>query len=455
MMQFDARFCEQNRMIVLEESAGQLVIGTVQESDRTARDRIDRIVSNLKPGSKVSYRRLDEGEFLFRVSALCASGKNGKAQDKRGFLPEITVHALKKISTLIGIPKSANASETERSPRRDGFEISGIDTGSEIITALNGILTRAKDSRASDIHIERDHDSTIIRLRIDGELVHLRSLDGDAGKALTNRIKLISNLDTMENRRPQDGRFTITAGGKLCDIRVSAVPCSGGESVALRFLETESSGIDLSALGFGEKAFRLLEGLPRMRSGLVLVTGPTGSGKTTTLSALVKLCSPSKRKVISIEDPVEYKIPGVVQVQTHGGLGLTFAELLKRIVRQDPDVLMIGEIRDDETAEQAVRAAMTGHLVFATMHARSVSRAAERLERFGIDGRTSAAAVCAVIGQRLVRSGDAGRIPLAEIALEKNGITETVLSFKEEIARCLAEKIATRGQLEEVFGEAI
>ncbi|HOC30001.1 MAG TPA: ATPase, T2SS/T4P/T4SS family [Treponemataceae bacterium] len=460
MMQFDARFCEQNRMIVLEESAGQLVIGTVQESDRTARDRISRIVSNLKPGSKVSYRRLDEGEFLFRVSELCASGKNGKngrAQEHRIFPPEFVAPFLKKIRTLVGIPYYTAAQETAtaRSAKRDGFEISGIDTGSDIVTALNSILTRAKDSRASDIHIERDHDSTTIRLRIDGELVRLRSLDGDAGKALTNRIKLISNLDTLESRRPQDGRFTITAGGKLCDIRVSAVPCSGGESVALRFLETDSSGIDLSALGFGEKAFRLLEGLPRMRSGLVLVTGPTGSGKTTTLSALVKLCSPSKRKVISIEDPVEYKIPGVVQVQTHGGLGLTFAELLKRIVRQDPDVLMIGEIRDDETAEQAVRAAMTGHLVFATMHARSVSRAAERLQSFGIDGRTAAGAVCAVIGQRLVRSGDAGRIPLAEIALEKNGITETVLSFKEEIARCLAEKSATRGQLEEVFGEAI
>ena len=428
MTQFDARFCAQHRLIVLEDAGEQLVIGAAGKRDPEVQERIARIIGGSRPGTEIVYRRLEDSDFQYHMAALCGPGFAGTSA-----------------------PKSETAGNLVRG---DSVEISGIDTASSIITLLNSILTRAKASHASDIHIERNNDTAEIRLRTDGALGTLHTMDSATAKALVNRIKLIANLDTLENRRPQDGRFTITAAGKTFDIRVSAVPCAGGESVALRFLDTEESGIDLASLGFGETAYRLLAGLPRMRSGLVLITGPTGSGKTTTLSALVRLSSPSKRKVISIEDPVEYRIPGVVQIQTHAGIGLTFAELLRRIVRQDPDVLMIGEIRDDETAEQAVRAAMTGRLVFATLHARSVAEVPERLKNLGVDNYAASAVLCAVVGQRLVCTLPSGRIPVVEIALAKNGMLETVLSFTEEIVRCRAGGLAGREQLEEVFGVA-
>lgn len=424
MRQFDARFCERNRMIVLEETKDTLVIGTAASGGSSGHERIARIIAATRPGCRVRFERMEESEFLFRISSLC----NTEWKNRRTALP----HA-----------------------GRDGFEISGVDTASSVVTLLNSILTHAKESKASDVHIERGPETARIRLRMDGRLTLHRTIDGAAARALSNRIKLIANLDTLENRRPQDGRFAVTAAGKACDVRVSVVPCSGGESIALRFLDAEDSGIALESLGFGAKAYGLLEGLPRMRSGLVLITGPTGSGKTTTLSALVRLCSPSTKKVVCIEDPVEYTISGTVQIQTNNALGLTFAELLRRVVRQDPDVLMIGEIRDDETAEQAVRAAMTGRLVFATLHARSVAEVPERLKNLGVDAYLASAVVSAVVGQRLVRTGDAGRIPIVEIAVPKNGTLAVLLSFNEEIDRCLRDGLSGREQIEEIFGEVI
>jgi type II secretory ATPase GspE/PulE/Tfp pilus assembly ATPase PilB-like protein len=242
-------------------------------------------------------------------------------------------------------------------------------------------------------------------------------------------------------------------------MRVSTVPGIYGESVVLRFLQSSAAG-DIESLGFQEDARKLVSLIPGLPDGLVLVTGPTGSGKTTTLAALIKACEPSTRKIITIEDPVEFLIPGVTQIQTHDAIGLGFGALLRRVLRQDPDVIVVGEIRDPETAELAIRAALTGHLVFSTLHTSSAAEARARLLDMGIPPYMIDATLKAVIGQRLLRKVKwdgpvfryEGRVPVTEILLGDRG-GSVGRSLREEAERLIARGITTRDELHRAFGK--
>lgn len=272
-----------------------------------------------------------------------------------------------------------------------------------IIKFVNTIFYQAIKRKASDIHIETHEKKGEVRFRIDGALIKHIDLDKNVIDLIISRIKVISALDISEKRLPQDGRTQVKVAGKNLDVRVSVLPTYHGERVVLRLLMQASSIPDLRELGFDEKTTGQFEELLKFSHGIILVTGPTGSGKSTTLhSFLQQLASPEKN-IISIEDPVEYDAPHVSQIAVNTKAGLTFASGLRSILRQDPDIIMIGEIRDTETAHIAIQAAMTGHLVLSTLHTNNATAALTRLEDMGIDQFLITSTLLGVLAQRLVR----------------------------------------------------
>ncbi len=272
-----------------------------------------------------------------------------------------------------------------------------------VIRLVNQVINRAVEQRASDIHVEPFENELKVRYRIDGVLHDVETPPRRLTAAIVSRIKIMAKLNIAERRLPQDGRIKLRMMGKEIDLRVSTLPTLYGESVVLRILDRSSIVVNLEALGFPEDTLRAFEEVIRRPYGMILVTGPTGSGKTTTLyGALDKINSPDK-KIITIEDPVEYQLFGVNQIHVKPSIGLTFASGLRSIVRQDPDVIMVGEIRDAETAEIAIQAALTGHLVFSTLHTNDASGAVSRLLEMGIESYLLASALLGVLAQRLVR----------------------------------------------------
>jgi general secretion pathway protein E len=272
-----------------------------------------------------------------------------------------------------------------------------------VIRLVNVVINRAVEQRASDIHIEPFETELKVRYRIDGVLHDVETPARRLQAAIVSRIKIMAKLNIAERRLPQDGRIKLRLMGKEIDLRVSTLPTVHGESVVLRILDRASIVVNLESLGFPEDTLVEFEELIQRPYGMVLVTGPTGSGKTTTLyGALDKINSPDK-KIITIEDPVEYQLFGVNQIHVKPAIGLTFASGLRSIVRQDPDVIMIGEIRDFETAEIAIQAALTGHLVFSTLHTNDASGAVSRLLEMGVENYLLASSLLGVLAQRLVR----------------------------------------------------
>ena len=272
-----------------------------------------------------------------------------------------------------------------------------------VIRLVNLLINRAVEQRASDIHIEPFENELKIRYRIDGVLHDMESPPRRQQAAIVSRVKIMAKLNIAERRLPQDGRIKLRTMGKEIDLRVSTLPTLYGESVVLRILDRSSIVLDLEQLGFPADTLAELERLIVRPYGMILVTGPTGSGKTTTLyGALEKINSPDK-KIITIEDPVEYQVTGVNQIHVKPQIGLTFANGLRSIVRQDPDVIMVGEIRDPETAEIAVQAALTGHLVFSTLHTNDAAGAVSRLLEMGVEDYLLASSLLGVLAQRLVR----------------------------------------------------
>jgi general secretion pathway protein E len=272
-----------------------------------------------------------------------------------------------------------------------------------IIKLVNHILSQAVKARASDIHIESYQNSLKARYRVDGILYDLISPPKWIQPALISRIKVMAKMNIAEKRLPQDGRFGIKIGEQDIDVRASTIPTSFGERVVLRLLNKTSSVIELSELGLETDRLALVEHLIRQPNGIFLVTGPTGSGKTTTLYAALSTINTSDINIITIEDPVEYQIKGISQIQVNPKINLTFASGLRSIVRQDPDVMFVGEIRDLETAEIAVQSALTGHLVFSTLHTNDSASAVTRLVDIGVEPFLISSSVIAVAAQRLVR----------------------------------------------------
>jgi len=272
-----------------------------------------------------------------------------------------------------------------------------------IVRLVNDIFTRAVESGASDIHIEPDENELAVRFRIDGVLQKVMTPPLGHYPAIASRIKLLAGMNIAEHRLPQDGRIDLQISGAELDVRVSTVPSMHGESIVLRLLPKDTSTFDLHTLGLAPDTREEFERLIRYPHGMILVVGPTGSGKTTTLYSVMKLLNSETRKIITIEDPVEYQLPGLTQIQVRPQIGLTFANGLRSIVRQDPDIILVGEIRDRETAEIAIHAALTGHLVLSTLHTNDAAGAISRLLEMGVESFLISSALLGVLSQRLVR----------------------------------------------------
>ena len=279
------------------------------------------------------------------------------------------------------------------------------DDAAPIIKLVNGILSQAVKDRASDIHIECFENDLVVRFRVDGMLYDVISPPKRIQPAIISRIKVMSGLNIAEKRLPQDGRIRVLIAGRDIDIRVSTIPCAYGERSVLRLLDRAQAvdNFDLDKLGFSGENLRKLDRLIRQSHGIILATGPTGSGKSTTLYAALSRINSPEKNIITIEDPIEYQLKGVGQMQVNPKIELTFASGLRSILRQDPDVIMVGEIRDTETAEIAIQAALTGHLVFSTLHTNDSFGSVTRLVEMGIEPFLVSSSILAVLAQRLVR----------------------------------------------------
>ncbi|HQR20896.1 MAG TPA: type II secretion system ATPase GspE [Burkholderiaceae bacterium] len=272
-----------------------------------------------------------------------------------------------------------------------------------IIRMINALLTQAARDGASDIHIEAFESYSLVRFRVDGTLRDVVRPKRALHAALVSRIKIMAALDIAEKRLPQDGRITLRVGGRPVDVRVSTLPTGHGERVVLRLLEKDLSKLELTNLGMSQAALERFDQLIHLPHGIILVTGPTGSGKSTTLYAAIRRLDKATTNIMTVEDPIEYDIEGIGQTQVNPKIEMTFAKALRAILRQDPDVVMIGEIRDLETAQIAVQASLTGHLVLATLHTNDSASAVTRLIDMGIEPFLLSSSLLGVMGQRLVR----------------------------------------------------
>jgi len=332
-------------------------------------------------GAPVELVEVDEEELLGAIRRTFAAA-------------ESVVELVRDLTAEMAIPDLAD------DPSAD---VRSLANQPPVVRFVNLLIREAYDTGASDIHLEATHGGLRVRLRIDGVLGELPGPPRGLQAAVVSRIKLLAELDIAERRQPQDGRIRVRLESRELDLRVSTVPTLHGESVVLRLLDRGGRPVTLDELGMAAATLAAFERLVRKPHGIVLVTGPTGSGKTTTLYAALALRPTGQEKVITVEDPVEYHLPGVTQMPVHARAGVSFASALRSILRQDPDVLMVGEMRDAETAGIAIQAAMTGHLVLSTLHTNDAAGALTRLADLKVEPYMIAATVEGVLAQRLVR----------------------------------------------------
>ena len=326
---------------------------------------------------------------------------------------------------LSGVTEAVSETGAEAETATDK-DVKTIVQDSPISKALTTILSYAAKTKASDIHIEPIEESLIIRCRIDGVLRKIMELPKTVAPALVSRIKILSNLKIDEHRIPQDGQFTVMVDDKEIDLRIAISPVTWGEQVVIRLLDKTGMSMDIEKMGMSGHALRtVLDGIKKP-NGMILTSGPTGSGKSTTLYALIQQIKSEEINVVTLEDPVEYKMAGINQIQVNVDAGLTFASGLRSILRQDPDVVMVGEIRDSETASLAVQAALTGHLVFSTLHTNSAAGILPRLLDMGIEPFLLASTLNVVIGQRLVRRVTEKRETYKSSEIETEGINSII-----------------------------
>lgn len=374
---FDAvEFLKFTRMVPIKVEGRELLVATTDPTDLPHLHALE-----LATGLRVKPVLAKEKEIAARIEALLG---NGYATDASAGLP-----AAREVEGVVD--------EEEVEHLRD------LASEVPVIRLVNQMLNRALESRASDIHIEPFENQVKVRYRIDGILHEVDSPPRQLKAAIISRLKILAQLNIAERRLPQDGRIKVKIAGKDVDLRIATIPTLYGESVVIRLLERSQIFADFDSLGFPADVLQRFNEMITKPHGMILVTGPTGSGKTTTLyGALQKINDPAK-KIITIEDPVEYQLSGVNQIQVKPQIGLTFANGLRSIVRQDPDIIMVGEIRDYETAEIAVQAALTGHLVFSTLHTNDAAGAVSRLLEMGVQDYLLASSLLGVLAQRLVR----------------------------------------------------
>lgn len=368
-------YARRYRSLVLEEKAGELVVGMVDPMDIFAYDELSRQL-----GQPVSVAVVRESELMSMLDL-----------------------AYRRTSDIVSF-----ASELEGQLNTEQFSLNDLarsadDANTPIAKLLKSIMEDAVQMRASDVHIEPDADVLRIRQRVDGSLQEQIIKETRVAAALVSRLKLMAGLDISEKRLPQDGRFDMKLKGQNIDVRLSTMPVQDGESVVMRLADHSDAAGGLDKTGMAPAMLERFRFLITRPNGLILVTGPTGSGKTTTLyGALNELNEPDK-KIITVEDPVEYELPRINQVQVMAKIGLDFARVLRATLRQDPDILLLGEIRDKETADIALRASMTGHLVLSTLHTNDAVSSAIRLLDIGVEGFLAASALRGVVAQRLVK----------------------------------------------------
>lgn len=285
----------------------------------------------------------------------------------------------------------------------DPEQLKDMASEAPVVRLVNHLISQAIEVKASDIHFEPFRDKLKVRYRIDGVLHEMESIAKKLQPAITSRIKLMAKMNIAEMRLPQDGRIKVKEGQRDIDIRVSSLPTLFGESLVLRLLNREEVRLELESLGMPQGLLKRFERVITRPYGMILVTGPTGSGKTTTLYAVMNRINSPDKKIVTVEDPVEYQLDGINQIHVRTNIGLTFASALRTILRQDPDVILVGEIRDQETAEIAVQSALTGHVVFSTLHTNDASSAVTRLQEMGVESYLLSSCLLAVLAQRLVR----------------------------------------------------
>ncbi|MBM3210099.1 type II/IV secretion system protein [Candidatus Saccharibacteria bacterium] len=335
-------------------------------------------------------------------------------------------HVLDQYKTdLSSVNVAAEVSKDEVA-QENGADIKTIVQDSPISRALSTILEYAVKSRASDVHIEPLETALKIRCRVDGVLREIMQLPKSIEPALVSRIKILSNLKIDEHRVPQDGQFAVKVNNKEVDLRIAISPVVWGEQVVIRLLDKSGNSFNLEEMGYAGRALRAIRKGVHRPNGMILTSGPTGSGKSTSLYALIKEIKDDSVNIVTLEDPVEYKMAGVNQIQVNAEVGLTFANGLRSILRQDPDIVMVGEIRDAETANLAVQAALTGHLVFSTLHTNSAAGVLPRLLDMGIEPFLIASTVNTIIGQRLVRRVAPKRDSYSSTPIETQNINTTV-----------------------------
>jgi general secretion pathway protein E len=362
------RFLMDNWVVPLETEDGQKMIGVLHPGDR---EPIEALMSVM-----------DDDAELCVVSA-----------------PDIEAC----LQRLYGATDAAENSGEKGASEDAIADLRDLASGAPVVVAVDDMFRRALDLRATDIHIEPMRSRLILRFRVDGVLRVMPSPPLEIGEAIVSRIKVLAGLDIAERRKPQDGGMRLRIGERDVELRVATLASIHGETLVMRILQREGTLIDLQSIGLGERDRHTLNRLLDHVHGLIAVAGPTGSGKTTTLAAALTRLNDPGRKIVTIEDPVEYQIPGIVQAQIQPAIGLTFSAAIRSFVRQDPDVILVGEIRDGETARVATQAALTGHLVLTTVHANTAAAAFTRLRDLGVESFLLVGAMRGIVAQRLVR----------------------------------------------------
>ncbi len=363
------------RAIVVEDTGMDFLVGMIDPMDIFAVDELTRIL-----GKPLRLAVVRESDLLATIDQL-----------------------YRRTEEISSLAEELHEDLSGDAPALDDLGVVDEGTDAPVMRFLRSLFEDATRAHASDIHIEPDEDVLRIRQRIDGVLNEQVMKESRIASAVVLRLKLMAGLDISEKRLPQDGSFNLEAQGGEIDVRLSTMPIQQGESVVLRLLDQKGDSLHLDQLGMPERILLRMRRLIHNPHGLILVTGPTGSGKTTTLYAALRELNTPEKKIITVEDPIEYRLPRINQVQVHPQIGLSFGRVLRSALRQDPDILMIGEIRDQETAEIGLRAAITGHLVLSTIHTNDAITSGSRLVDMGAESYLAASALRAVIAQRLVR----------------------------------------------------
>ncbi len=371
------RYLKQNLILPIEESDGDLTVVMANPRDTFAHKAL-----SMATGKNIIIRVGIASEIENGIEKLLGGGRSAMGQ----------------IVESLGGEEDGEIEDVEH--------LRDLASEAPVIRLVNLIMQRAVEGRASDIHIEPFENRLKVRYRIDGVLQEVEAPPAKSTAAVISRIKIMAKLNIAERRLPQDGRIMHRVQGKELDLRVSTVPTSHGESVVMRILDRESVVLDFDSLGFDAKIQKGFVKQLQMPHGIILVTGPTGSGKTTTLYTALSALNTSERKIITVEDPVEYQLEGINQIQAKASIGLDFAHALRSIVRQDPDVIMIGEMRDLETARIAIQSALTGHLVLSTIHTNDAAGGVTRMLDMGVEDYLLTSTVNAILAQRLVRTLD-------------------------------------------------